>query len=65
MSMPESESRTPARGNLNLIFDSEDLSLSFVRFNPFERPDSISVLPYPDPSIPSDPVRDRAATKNR
>ncbi len=65
MTLPESQGRTPVRGNLNLIFDSDDLSLRFVRFNPFKEQDSINVLPYPDESIPNDPVRDRPAVENR
>jgi hypothetical protein len=65
MTMPENEIRTPVRGNLNLIFDAEDLSLSFVRFNPFDRSSTVSVLPYPDPSIPNDSVRDHSAVEER
>lgn len=60
MTLPGSRIRTPARGNLLLIFDKNDYSLSFVRFNPFKNSSRVSALPYPDERLPNDPVRDRA-----
>jgi hypothetical protein len=65
MTIPDSSTRTPVRGNLNLIFDGNDLSLSFLRINAFPNNSSINVLPYPDSRIANDPVRDRAAAETK
>ncbi|MFT5471320.1 MAG: hypothetical protein ACI8UO_006453 [Verrucomicrobiales bacterium] len=59
MTLPESNRRKPQRGNLNLIFDAEDLSLRFVRIVAFEKSKDINILPYPSASIQNDPVVDR------
>jgi hypothetical protein len=56
--MLPAHSKTPRRGNINLIFRQEDWSLAFVRVNWFDN-DKVNLLPQPYSSIENDPVVDR------